>query len=81
MSSLSLVCLTGVPPGLRTFLERLESGDTIGEGEWDKGLEKLALWFTHTHNEFGLFTFLNYMNAGGRAYEGVLEVGSLNNVG
>ena len=36
--------------------------------------EEARLWFTRTHNEFGLLTFLNYMHASGTVQESGIEV-------
>lgn len=36
--------------------------------------EEARLWFTRTHNEFGLLTFLNYMHASGTVLESGIEV-------
>lgn len=36
--------------------------------------EEARLWFTRTHNEFGLLTFLNYMHASGTVHESGIEV-------
>ena len=43
--------------------------------EWEHDpKEEARLWFTRTHNEFGLLTFLNYMHASGTVQESAIEV-------
>lgn len=63
-------------PGHSSTVAALQQNPKMMKELGDKEREALRkmLWWTRMHNEYGLFSFLNYMTAGGRADQGLMEV-------